>query len=68
MRLTSAALGWTIDWSIEPTATEAADDGDSSLNGGTTAAYPVEFTATFDLPEEVAVPMRCNGWPDEDRG
>lgn len=65
-RLTIALLGWTFDWSIEPTAAEAEDDGGSSLNGGTTGAYPVGFTATFEIPEEVAVPMRCNGWPDED--
>jgi hypothetical protein len=64
MRLTLELLGWTFDWSLAQT-TEAEDDAASALNGGTLAAYPVGFTAAFEMPDEMPLPMRNNGWGDE---
>lgn len=63
-RVTIALLGWTFDWSIEPTAAEVEDDGPRDL--GYTNGTFLSFTSGHDIPEEAAVPMRCNGWPDEE--
>lgn len=60
MRLTLAILGWTFDWSIEPTA-EAEDEVDGS---GYTASSFVGFTP-FEVPDEMPLPSRNNGWGDE---
>jgi hypothetical protein len=60
MRVTLALLGWTLDWSLEPTATEAET---CSLDGGTTAAYPMGFTH-WPVPEEIAAPQHCPSWDE----
>lgn len=66
MRLTIAALGWELDLSLGPADTSAVEG--ASLDGGTTAAYPVGFVHTFEQPDMVGLPPdRSNGWPDEDR-
>lgn len=64
MRLTIAALGWTFDWSIEPTAeAEAEDDGGRDL--GYTTATPVGYFAALEVPDFVPGVDRSNGWGDE---
>lgn len=45
MRLTIVLLGHTFDLSLEPTTAETEEA--SSLDGGTTAAYPVGFTGPY---------------------
>lgn len=62
-RLTLALLGWTFDWSIEPTADEAEDDGGRDL--GYTTANPVGFVPAFEVPDFVPGADRNNGWGDE---
>ena len=47
MRLTIHALGWTFDWSLEPTVAEDEPAPDASMDGGTTAAMPMGFTAQW---------------------
>ncbi len=60
MRLTIAVLGWTLDWTLEPTATEQPET--SSLDGGTTASYE---TGGTEQPDFVGFVDRNNGWGDE---
>lgn len=59
MRLTLAILGWTWDLSLEPTA----DDEGNSLDGGTTSAYPISFTA-WPQPEDAPMPQRTPAWDE----
>ena len=42
MRLTLHALGWTLDWSLEPTAADDQATETSSLDGGTTASDRID--------------------------
>lgn len=64
MRVTIAVLGWTFDWSIEPTAAETEGN---SLDGGTTASYgPIGFTASWPTVEEVPMPQRTPAWDDDE--
>ena len=63
MRLTLALLGWTWDWSLEPTTPEAEAH---SLDGGLLASTPVGFTAAYPVPEEVPLPQRVPPWDDEE--
>jgi hypothetical protein len=62
-RVTINLLGWTFDWSIEPTAAEAEAE-DAGNDSGYTAASFVGF-APFEVPDEMPLPMRNNGWGDE---
>lgn len=66
MRLTLALLGWTLDWSLEPTAeveVEVEDDGGRDL--GYTTATPVGYFAALEVPDFVPGTDRNNGWGDE---
>lgn len=63
MRVTLALLGWTWDWSLEPTAT---DSETCSLDGGTTGGQYVGFTASHDVPADLPWVERDNGWGDEE--
>ena len=63
MRLTIALLGWTLDWSLEPSSVEDEDDPTFALNGGTTGGYYVGF-ASHVAPEEIAAPMHCPSWDE----
>ena len=62
MRVTLVLLGWTFDWSLEPTAAEAEDES-NSLDGGTTASYPVGFTH-WPVPEEVPYQPHTPAWDE----
>lgn len=66
MRLTLTAFGLELDVSFGITQPEADDEPEPQDSGYTTTTT-VGFLAAYDLPEEVPVPMRCNGWPDEDK-
>jgi hypothetical protein len=61
MWLTLSLLGWTMDWSIEPTATEAADDPLRDL--GATGVTFVGF-AQHATPEDVPLPQRTPAWDE----
>lgn len=51
MRLTLCLLGWTFDWTAEPTAAEAptepTEDAAASMDGGTTGSTPVGYTSSY---------------------
>jgi hypothetical protein len=64
VRLTLALLGWTLDWSLEPTTAEAeADDGGRDM-GSTSGTY-VGFTAAHDVPDEAAIHHQCSPYEDD---
>ena len=67
MRLTFAALGWTFDWSLEPTA-EAEDADEPGRDLGYLSGTFVGF-APHVQGEDVALPQRVPAWdePLEDR-
>lgn len=47
MRLTIVVLGWTFDWTAEPTATDEPEDTARDLSGGSTGSTPMGFTAQW---------------------
>lgn len=63
--MTIHLLGFTLDWSLEPTDTEAEDDG-SALNGGTTQGYFMAPVVNPEMPAEIPGVDRNNGWGDEE--
>lgn len=42
MRLTLVLLGWTLDLSLDPTATDEPDDTARDLSGGSTGTTVIE--------------------------
>ena len=62
MRLTLTLLGHTLDLSLEAAGTDDCDHG-SSLDGGTTASYPVGFSP-WPVPEEISAPQHCPSWDE----
>jgi hypothetical protein len=67
VRLTIALLGLELDLTFGMAGVEAEDeDPAAALNGGTTAAYPISFVGSFEPVDECALPMRNNGWGDEE--
>jgi hypothetical protein len=63
MRLTLALLGWTLDWSIEPTTTEVEDDGGRDF--GYTSGTFLGFTPAHDVPDEAAIHHQCSPYEDD---
>jgi hypothetical protein len=66
MRLTLALLGWELDLSLAPSDAPTPVPDGASLDGGTTASYPVGFTAAYDVPADLPWVERNNGWGDEE--
>lgn len=64
MRLTFALLGWTLDWSIEPT-TEAEAEDEPGRDLGYTTSTPSGYFAALEVPDFVPGQDRNNGWGDE---
>jgi hypothetical protein len=68
VRVTLSLLGWELDLTLGPAdaPSPAPDDEASSMDGGTTASYPISFTATYEMPEEFGIPQRVLTAPVED--
>lgn len=65
MRLTLSLLGHTLDLGLEADTRECVHNCDhgSSLDGGTTASYPVGFSP-WPVPEEIEAPQHCPSWDE----
>lgn len=66
MRVCVTVLGWTLDWSLEPTCADVdtEDDDASVLSGGTTGGYYVGF-ALHEPPDEAAIHHQCSPYEDD---
>ena len=63
MRLTLTVLGIELDLSLGLATTEP--EAEAPVDQGYTTSTPTGFTARYDQPDEIPLPMRNNGWGDE---
>lgn len=67
MRITANFLGLELDFTFGlATAEEDAEDPAAALSGGSLTAYPISFFGDYPAVEECPLPMRNNGWGDEE--
>jgi hypothetical protein len=65
MRLTLSLLGLELDLSFGLAGVDA-EEADPLRDLGTTGHYPVSFVGSYEGVDECSLPMRNNGWGDEE--
>jgi hypothetical protein len=66
MRLTALLWGLELDVTFGLAVEQADEDEGAALNGGTLGAFPISFFGDYPAVEECPLPMRDNGWGDEE--